>query len=223
MGSGKPAAEPWHASEEPNKRRSNPPRDWPVLAFCPCASMVWWLQRGAHTRSHPELGRENPQRRWYCVLRRGRVGRRQTFQAQGQRSGAKVRARKGSMVEHLAMTDESQGRPLPPFVSNPGAHPPPDPGGPGIAQGRNDAGWGSPPGGWTEGPKPIDKERHPDGPHSEGIDAGWSSPVARQAHNLKVVGSNPTPATIIDVIPEFLLCDARFRIDLRPLNSSSFK
>ncbi len=27
------------------------------------------------------------------------------------------------------------------------------------------------------------------------IDAGWSSPVARQAHNLKVVGSNPTPAT----------------------------
>src|SRR5665213_3779498 len=27
------------------------------------------------------------------------------------------------------------------------------------------------------------------------FDAGWSSPVARQAHNLKVVGSNPTPAT----------------------------
>jgi hypothetical protein len=27
------------------------------------------------------------------------------------------------------------------------------------------------------------------------IFAGWSSPVARQAHNLKVVGSNPTPAT----------------------------
>jgi hypothetical protein len=25
--------------------------------------------------------------------------------------------------------------------------------------------------------------------------AGWSSPVARQAHNLKVVGSNPAPAT----------------------------
>ena len=28
-----------------------------------------------------------------------------------------------------------------------------------------------------------------------GTVAGWSSPVARQAHNLKVVGSNPTPAT----------------------------
>jgi hypothetical protein len=25
--------------------------------------------------------------------------------------------------------------------------------------------------------------------------AGWSSPVARQAHNLKVTGSNPVPAT----------------------------
>ncbi len=33
---------------------------------------------------------------------------------------------------------------------------------------------------------------HTLGPHG---DAGWSSPVARQAHNLKVVGSNPTPAT----------------------------
>jgi release factor glutamine methyltransferase len=27
------------------------------------------------------------------------------------------------------------------------------------------------------------------------IDAGWSSPVARQAHNLKAAGSNPAPAT----------------------------
>ena len=27
------------------------------------------------------------------------------------------------------------------------------------------------------------------------IDAGWSSPVARQAHNLKVVSSNLAPAT----------------------------
>ena len=26
------------------------------------------------------------------------------------------------------------------------------------------------------------------------IDAGWSSLVARQAHNLKVAGSNPAPA-----------------------------
>jgi hypothetical protein len=34
----------------------------------------------------------------------------------------------------------------------------------------------------------------------ECIDAGWSSPVARQAHNLKVVGSNPTPATKINPV-----------------------
>ena len=32
-----------------------------------------------------------------------------------------------------------------------------------------------------------------DGARSVG--AGWSSPVARQAHNLKVAGSNPAPAT----------------------------
>ncbi len=28
--------------------------------------------------------------------------------------------------------------------------------------------------------------------------AGWSSPVARQAHNLKVAGSNPAPATTFE-------------------------
>src|SRR3954463_5249592 len=27
------------------------------------------------------------------------------------------------------------------------------------------------------------------------FDAGWSSPVARRAHNPKVAGSNPAPAT----------------------------
>ena len=32
-------------------------------------------------------------------------------------------------------------------------------------------------------------------PEAKHVVAGWSSPVARQAHNLKVVGSNPTPAT----------------------------
>ena len=30
---------------------------------------------------------------------------------------------------------------------------------------------------------------------AEKVDAGWSSPVARQAHNLKVVSSNLAPAT----------------------------
>ena len=73
---------------------------------------------GPNTRSHPELGRENPLRRWYCRSSGGRVGRRQ--------------------------------------ARNPLSHP-------------------------------------LSGKHFRG--AGWSSPVARQAHNLKVVGSNPTPAT----------------------------
>src|SRR6267142_4194650 len=33
------------------------------------------------------------------------------------------------------------------------------------------------------------------GPHG----AGWSSPVAREAHNLEVAGSNPVPATLTEV------------------------
>jgi hypothetical protein len=39
---------------------------------------------------------------------------------------------------------------------------------------------------WT----PIQRRKRPTTP-----DAGWSSPVARQAHNLKVVSSNLAPAT----------------------------
>ena len=38
------------------------------------------------------------------------------------------------------------------------------------------------------------KARQETGRH-QNTDAGWSSPVARQAHNLKVTGSNPVPAT----------------------------
>src|SRR5687768_1990222 len=40
--------------------------------------------------------------------------------------------------------------------------------------------------------KPVTCSRHMPIQHP---DAGWSSPVARQAHNLKVAGSNPAPAT----------------------------
>ncbi len=35
------------------------------------------IRRGVHTRSHLELGRKSPQRQWYFVFRRGKVGRRQ--------------------------------------------------------------------------------------------------------------------------------------------------
>src|SRR5437764_9429370 len=61
----------------------------------------------------------------------------------------------------------------------------------------------------------VRKSRSPPGPHSPSLtspsrsatdlidptNAGWSSPVARQAHNLKVVGSNPTPATNLAASP----------------------
>ena len=36
--------------------------------------------------------------------------------------------------------------------------------------------------------------------------AGWSSPVARQAHNLKVVGSNPTPQPAFSLYIKWLPC-----------------
>jgi hypothetical protein len=35
------------------------------------------------------------------------------------------------------------------------------------------------------------------------IDAGWSSLVARRAHNPKVVGSNPAPATNFQLVNQW--------------------
>ena len=35
------------------------------------------------------------------------------------------------------------------------------------------------------------------------VDAGWSSLVARRAHNPKVVGSNPAPATSLNISKDF--------------------
>ena len=69
----------------PGIRRGRSPRSRFGLAQAPGALAGSSGRPGGHsegqnTRSHPELGRENPQRRWYCVSRRGRVGRRQTFQ-----------------------------------------------------------------------------------------------------------------------------------------------
>ena len=107
---------------------------------------TWWLWRGGYTRSHPELGREDPQRRWYCILRCGRVGRCQVFQARRKTC-----------------------KPVPMIFCPDGFDRPPQDEAPASLCGP-----------WN---------------HCYGIDAGWSSPVARQAHNLKVVGSNPTPAT----------------------------
>src|SRR5438270_13449095 len=50
--------------------------------FIFCLSPAWWLLRSDKTRSHPELGRQTLQRRWYYVSRPGRVGRCQACQRQ---------------------------------------------------------------------------------------------------------------------------------------------
>src|ERR1700733_8797104 len=79
---------------------------------------TWWSSRGARTRSHPELGRENPQRPWYCVLRHGRVGRRQVFQpipvtkklAQ-QAARANNRPRNNAHASHNASTRLTKSNP----------------------------------------------------------------------------------------------------------------
>ncbi len=53
-------------------------------------------------------------------------------------------------------------------------------------------------------------------------DAGWSSPVARQAHNLKAAGSNPAPATNLSPSPKKpkSLPSTQYHVsaDLAPLN-----
>ena len=116
-------------------------------AFCESKTldwMTWWPWRGPPTRSHPELGREKPQRPWYCVLRRGRVGRRQVFQSSVLLKNAIAYA------QPTGHTPNPQSRPI---YQNQITH------------------------------------------------AGWSSPVARQAHNLKVTGSNPVPAPKIETAP----------------------
>ena len=57
-----------------------------ICAHSLCPSPAWWLWRGVHTRSHLELGRKSPQRQWYFVSRRGRVGRCQACKEQTQKS-----------------------------------------------------------------------------------------------------------------------------------------
>jgi hypothetical protein len=63
-------------------------------------------------------------------------------------------------------------------------------------------------------------------------DAGWSSPVARQAHNLKVTGSNPVPAPKVPksegpecsprpiAVGVFLYLGAQFRVAFAPRSLS---
>ena len=133
-----------------------------------------WLgghSEGQHTRSHPELGRENPQRQWYCVLRRGRVGRCQAFQADAP---AMSRQAHGAARQLFALQRAKGPRPSAPTIGN--------------AEGRTPTAL-----------RAAKSERENtitlSNPVLASPSAGWSSPVARQAHNLKVRGSNPLPAT----------------------------
>ena len=130
-----------------------------------CAAVTWWSWRGARTRSHSELGRETPQRRWYCVLRRGRVGRRQVATAHVPPPG-----------QHGRQTrTDTDAQALARFLTA--------------------APWSTP------------------------TSAGWSSPVARQAHNLKVAGSNPAPATNHSGTPDRKVRGACF---MRPVQALTY-
>ena len=135
-----------HSHPQDRRRRTEGKFPPPCAILCPGirVATTWWSWRGANTRSHPELGRENPQRQWYCVSRRGRVGRRQALQASEVRRQMPDARRENSLWHP---TSEIRS-PLPPI--------------------------------------PVIRSL---------ASAGWSSPVARQAHNLKVEGSNPSPAT----------------------------
>jgi hypothetical protein len=53
------------------------------------------------------------------------------------------------------------------------------------------------------------------------VDAGWSSPVARQAHNLKVIGSNPIPATKLRRQVKDLAALPFLRLCLEPASGST--
>jgi hypothetical protein len=88
-GPGDRSADPASTAPEPHltlEQALAPRVDW----------TTWWSWRGAYTRSHPELGREIPQRPWYCVSRHGRVGRRQVFQSTATAAPAKQSGEAGS-------------------------------------------------------------------------------------------------------------------------------
>ena len=125
-----------------------------------CLSPAWWLRRGDKTRSHPELGRQTPQRQWYFVSRHGRVGRRQARERQ-------IRIRK---TEYGIRTPPAFGVRVHRLQTASS-----------FTQSGKHAGRGC-------RPYSVFRPLYSD-------TAGWSSPVARQAHNLKAAGSNPAPAT----------------------------
>ncbi len=78
-------------AEAPPRAKPAPPRAKPA----PPRAKRGVGQPGGHsegqnTRSHPELGRENPQRRWYCRSSGGRAGRRQARQPPAPRPARRI-------------------------------------------------------------------------------------------------------------------------------------
>ena len=67
------------------------------------SSLAWWRLQGDKTRSHPDLGRQTPSRRWYSVSRHGRVGRRQARKE-------RILTQK-ALPLHLTISEPTIGRP----------------------------------------------------------------------------------------------------------------
>ena len=157
-----------------------------------CASLTWWSLRGGCTRSHSEHGRETPLRQWYFVSRRGRVGRCQVCKTQqkifSKRNRRPLADPKGrSKAAFLLCRMKMNAREI---ATKSGAIPSQETGCSATCSGRSvncKAVYAI-----AINPFGIYASRTT-GPVA--FYAGWSSPVARQAHNLKVIGSNPIPAT----------------------------
>ena len=72
----------FYRTTDAGRRTTERPRAFPPPVLRPPSAAIrplpaWWPLQGDQTRSHPELGRQTPQRQWYSVSRHGRVGRRQ--------------------------------------------------------------------------------------------------------------------------------------------------
>ncbi len=176
---------------------------------------IWWLWQGANTRSHSEHGRETPQRRWYFVLRRGRVGRCQIFQARF-RPGT-CRSRPNTGTRYRGQQQQAPHRPSHEGDRGAGrtSHTPCPLHAPDAASNTHTV-----PGSKLGTATKLRRHATPACTAITTPGAGWSSPVARQAHNLKVAGSNPAPATIFTCAPVanaagFLLCAEIARIPAR--------